>query len=295
MTNSSGWAKDAGSQDHACGTHAPPFCGSGSPAPRRARFGDVKEPPDHSYKTLTTSAPRRLAPRNHPAIPYLAKRPAPVSAVVARRRRRGTRGERASRRRAASLSANKPGPHRRPAARHDAAPETFPRTTPSTLVLAVLGRGSEADDALSTADERGGGLSRPGSPLEPGRSAASPPLSPRESPRLPGVFHPRRASRRQAPAPRRRHAGAIRRQRAASSPRCVRRCIATPAGTPSSRKPGLGRLLRLSLPLSRPASCRRRGAYLSLSSETVARQGRGSCTPSPRPSDRSAAPRQDAC
>lgn len=25
---------------------------------------------------------------------------------------------------------NKPGPHRRPAARHDAAPETFPRTTP---------------------------------------------------------------------------------------------------------------------------------------------------------------------
>jgi hypothetical protein len=35
------------------------------------------------------------------------------------------------------------------------------------------------------ADEQGGGSSRPGPPLEPGRSAASPLLSPRESPRLP--------------------------------------------------------------------------------------------------------------
>jgi hypothetical protein len=35
---------------------------------------------------------------------------------------------------------NKPGPHRRPAARHDAAPETFPGRRPSTLMLAVLGR-----------------------------------------------------------------------------------------------------------------------------------------------------------
>ena len=116
---------------------------------------------------------------------------------------------------------------------------------------------------------------------EPDRSAASLPLSPRESPRPPGVVHPRCASTRRAPDAGRRHAEAIRRQRVASSCRCERRCIVTPAGTPSSRKPGLGRLLRLSLPLSRPASCRRRSVYLSLSSETVGRQGRGSCTPSP--------------
>jgi hypothetical protein len=97
----------------------------------------------------------------------------------------------------------------------------------------------------------------------------------------PGVVHPRCASTRRAPAAGRRHAEAVQRQRAASSPRCERRCIATSAGTPSSRIRGLGRLLRLSLPLSRPASCRRRSAYLSLSSETVRRQGRSSCTPSP--------------
>jgi len=145
------------------------------------------------------------------------------------------------------------------------------------------------------ADEQGGGSSRPGPPLEPGRSAASPPLSPRESPRPPGVFHPRSASTRRVPAARRPHAGAIRRERAVSSPRCERRYIATPAGTPSSRKPGLGRLLQLSLPLSRPASCRRRSAYLSLSSETVGRQGRGGCTLNLRPSDRGAGPRRDAC
>jgi hypothetical protein len=35
--------------------------------------------------------------------------------------------------------ANKPGPHRRPAAKHDAAPETFP-DPPSTLIAAVRGR-----------------------------------------------------------------------------------------------------------------------------------------------------------
>jgi hypothetical protein len=106
-TDSSGWAENAGSRDYAYGTYAPPFCGSGSPAPRRARFGDVGEPPDHSYKTLTTSTSRRLAPQNHPAIPYLAKRPAPLLDTVARPRRRVTRGERAPRwrRRAASLSA----------------------------------------------------------------------------------------------------------------------------------------------------------------------------------------------
>jgi hypothetical protein len=124
------------------------------------------------------------------------------------------------------------------------------------------------------ADEQGGGSSRPGPPLEPGRSAASPPLSPRESPRLPGVFHPRSASTSRVPAVHRPHARAIRPERAVSSPRCERQCNATPAGTPSGRKPGLGRLLLLSLPLSRPASCRRRSAYLSLSSETVGRQGR---------------------
>jgi hypothetical protein len=201
---------------------------------------------------------------------------------------------------------NKPGPHRRPAARHDAAPETFPGRRPSTLMLAVLGRqrprwlhrgtrpsGFSCAFALK-ADEQGG--DRPvQAAAKPGRSAASLPLSPRESPRPRGVFHPRRASTRRAPAGGRRHAGAIPREPAVSSPRCERRCIGTPAGTPSSRKPGLGRLLRLSLPLSRPASCRRRSAYLSLSSETVGRQGRSSCTASPDPSDRGAGPRQDAC
>ena len=125
------------------------------------------------------------------------------------------------------------------------------------------------------ADEQGG--DRPvQAAAKPGRSAASLPLSPRESPRPRGVVHPRRASTRRAPAGGRRHAGAIPREPAVSSPRCERRCSGTPAGTPSSRKPGLGRLLRLSLPLSRPASCRRRSAYLSLSSETVGRQGRSS-------------------
>jgi hypothetical protein len=39
-----------------------------------------------------------------------------------------------------SAPTNEPGPHRRPAARHDAAPETFPGQCPSTLMLAVLGR-----------------------------------------------------------------------------------------------------------------------------------------------------------
>jgi hypothetical protein len=36
-------------------------------------------------------------------------------------------------------TANKPGPHRRPAAKHDAAPETFP-DPPSTLIAPVRGR-----------------------------------------------------------------------------------------------------------------------------------------------------------
>ena len=107
----------------------------------------------------------------------------------------------------------------------------------------------------------------------PGRPA-SPPLSRREWPRLPGVSHPRGASTCRARAERRRPAGAIRGERSASSPRCERRRTATIARTRSGRKPGLGRLLQLSLPLSRPASCRRRSAYLSLSSETVSRQGR---------------------
>ena len=158
-------------------------------------------------------------------------------------------------------------------------------------MLAVLGRqrprwlhrGTRPSGFLRVfalkADEQGG--DRPvQAAAKPGRSAASLPLSPRESPRPRGVFHPRRASTRRAPAGRRRHTGAIPPQPAVSSPRCERRCSGTPAGTPSSRKPGLGRLLRLSLPLSRPASCRRRSAYLSLSSETVGRQGRGSCTAS---------------
>ena len=105
----------------------------------------------------------------------------------------------------------------------------------------------------------------------PGRPA-SPPLSRRESPRLPGALHPRGASTCRARAERRRPAGAIRGERAASSLRCERRRNATIARSRSSRKPGLGRLLQLSLPLSRPASCRRRSAYFSLSSETVSRQ-----------------------
>jgi hypothetical protein len=159
------------------------------------------------------------------------------------------------------------------------------------LMLAVLGRqrprwlhrgtrpsGFSCAFALK-ADEQGG--DRPvQAAAKPGLSAASLPLSPRESPRPRGVFHPRRASTRRAPAGGRRHAGAIPREPAVSSPRCERRCIGTPEGTPSSRKPGLGRLLRLSLPLSRPASCRRRSAYLSLSSETVGRQDLSSCTAS---------------
>jgi hypothetical protein len=186
---------------------------------------------------------------------------------------------------------NEPGPHRRPAARHDAAPETFPGRRPSTLMVAVLGRqgprwlrrGTQRSGfsarLRSKADEQGG--DRPvQAAAKPGRSAASLPLSPRASPRPRGVFHPRRASTRRAPAGRRRDARAIRPEPTVSSPRCERRCSGTPAGTPSSRKPGLGRLLRLSLPLSRPASCRRRSAYLSLLSETVGRQDLSSCTAS---------------
>ena len=48
------WDVDAGSRDCAYGTHAPPLCGSGSPAPRLPRFAGVGEPPDRSHKTLTS-------------------------------------------------------------------------------------------------------------------------------------------------------------------------------------------------------------------------------------------------
>jgi hypothetical protein len=148
--------EDAGSRDCAYGTYAPPHCGSGSPAPRIPRFAGVREPLDGSHKTLTKL--------RRPASPAVARPNLDdASRVADRARKRGISSARlgtnclinVSRRvglkvedpaRPAALRSNavprpnRPGPRRRPAARHDAAPETFPGGRPSTLVLAVLGR-----------------------------------------------------------------------------------------------------------------------------------------------------------
>ena len=123
-----------------------PLCGSGSPAPRLARFAGVGEPPDRSHKTLTSfgaTSTRSLGTdgRAWPGSSSTGRgrarrnRHGDLNAGRLDPEKRHTRSRAARRRQLPTeprhdARPNKPGPHRRPAARHDAAPETFPRTTP---------------------------------------------------------------------------------------------------------------------------------------------------------------------
>jgi hypothetical protein len=189
---------------------------------------------------------------------------------------------------------NKPGPHRRPAARHDAAPETFPRTTPSTLVLAVLGRGSEADDPLS---------------METSREADVPAQARRLSPVVPPPPCPSAHANRRGPPVRCTPDAQVHVELAL-------RVVVTQGPSEANvhpRRPGasddaLRRSERLDQVFNQgwvayfDCHCRCRAPRVAAGEARTShsRQKRSavkarSCTPSPRPNDRSAGPRQDAC